>query len=135
MRKIIRAEIIKNSGFTLIELLIVVAIVVVLAVLTIPAGLDFLARQSLKMEAETLKSNLKKAQAQAISAKNNSDFGIKFFPNADPPYYVVFQGPSYDEREPTEDEIFYVSKGTIIEIVGGYDEVIFEKNTGLARFR
>lgn len=124
-----------GKSFTLIELIIVVAVILILAFFTLPLGFDFLTRHSLRMEAETLKNNLKNAQFLAISAKNNSSWGVKFFPEANPPYYVIFQGDSYANRNPAEDEIFYISKEIILEIVGEYTEVIFEKNTGSAKFQ
>lgn len=131
----------REDGFTLIELMVVVGLIVVLAVSTVPFGIDFLNRRNLRQETEVLVSNLKNAQVQAISSKNESSFGVRFFPNGDPAIcpgracYVVFQGSSFAARKVGEDEVFLLAREVLVEIVGLYSEVIFDRNTGFPRFR
>ncbi len=126
------------SGFSLVEMMIVIALIVMLAAAALPITLDFLFRFTVIGETKILESNLKSAQAKAISGKNDSSFGVKFFPIDVCPEedcYVIFQGDSYDAREMGEDEVFYLPKEADIELIGEYSEIVFEKNTGLVQFK
>jgi type II secretory pathway pseudopilin PulG len=128
----------KTLGFTLTEILIVVGLIVTLAAVTLPVTIDFLFRFTLIGETKVLESNLKSAQAKAMSAKNDSSFGVKFFATDICPLedcYVVFQGSSYDTREVGEDEVFYLAKEILVEMAGDYTQIVFEKNTGLIEFK
>ncbi len=131
-------EIKRRGGFSLLEVMIVIALIAMLVAATLPITMDFLFRFIVIGETKVLESNLKSAQAKAISAKNDSSFGVKFFPADICPLedcYVIFQGDSYDTRAVGEDEVFYLPREADIELVGEYSEVVFEKNTGLVQFK
>jgi len=114
-----------KKGFTLIELLLVIGIVVTLSVLTVPIGIRFYQSQILEDTSENILITLRRAHMQAVSQKNDSSFGVKFYPDS----YILFQGDSYDLRDQSEDEIFNLTSGVSID---GSDEISFSKLEGLS---
>lgn len=115
----------KTIGFTLMEVLIVVVLMTLFLLLTIPFGIEFYREQVIEEQTSSLTNNLKIAQSHALSGKNDSSWGIKFFTD----YYILFMGEDYDdpERDTTYDREFSLSSGIEIE---GISEVVFEKGTG-----
>jgi len=111
------------KGFTLLELMLVVALGTVITALTVPVGIRFFQTQSLDESVDTLLSNLRRAEAQAMFQKNDSAFGIKFLTDS----YVLFQGNSYASRIQSEDESFALASGVT---ASGIEEVVFAKLTG-----
>ena len=114
----------KENGFTLLELFIAMGIIVIIASLTIPIGINFYKTQLLDEVSVDVLSALRRASAQASYQKNDSAFGMKFLSGS----YVLFQGSSYATRTISEDEEFFVSGGTSF---GGINEVVFSKYFGL----
>ena len=122
----------KKRGFTLIELLIVIALITLFTALTVPFGISFYRRQLLEKQTADIANYLKVAQSHAQTAKNDSDWGIKFYPDDQDciKCYVMFQGESYASRSEANkayDKVFEISSGIEIE---GAIEVVFEKRTG-----
>src|SRR5438552_16993434 len=72
-KKLISSRIILNAGFTLIEVLVSIGIIGVLLGLTIPSYTAFKTNQELTQAAQTLKSNLRFAQSQALAGVKPSD--------------------------------------------------------------
>ncbi len=119
----------KNFGFTLIELLVVLALIAVFTVIVAPFGADFYREQILQEQTQSLSSNLKLVQSRAMAGKNDSAWGVKFYPENQgcTDCYVLFQGGSYDGRDEDEDRVFNLSPGMTTE---GMKEIVFEKGTG-----
>ena len=116
-----------TKGFTLLELLLVISGIVIIAVFTMPIGINFYNAQSFDETASGILSNLRRAQNQAFFQKNDSDYGVKFLANS----YVFFRGSSYALRATSDDEIFYLPSGISI---AGDDEIVFKKFTGRPAF-
>lgn len=114
----------KGEGFTLLELMLVVALGTVITALTVPVGIRFFQTQSLDESADTLLSNLRRAEAQAMFQKNDSAFGVKFLSGS----YILFQGSSYASSTQSEVESFSLPSGITMS---GIDEVVFAKLTGV----
>jgi len=114
-----------QGGFTFIELLLVFFVVIFIAALTIPVGVNFYRSQTLSETTSDVLGAARRAQAQAMFQKNDSDFGVKFLSDS----YVLFQGSSYATRVQSEDEIFFLPTGIT---AGGIDEVVFRKLAGTA---
>jgi prepilin-type N-terminal cleavage/methylation domain-containing protein len=112
-----------EKGFTFLELLIVVGLLAVFTILTIPYGVDFFRSRLLDEEIKAVSEILKRAQAHAISGKDDSDWGVKFF--QDEGKYEIFRGSGCEEREIYQ--TINLSKGIEME---GIDCIIFERNTG-----
>lgn len=113
-----------TKAFTLIELLLVIAGIAALGALTAPIGVRFLQGQILDETANGILETLRRSQNSAIYQKNDSAFGVAFFPGN----YVLFQGNSYASRAASADEIFELGGNTS---VSGITEVVFSKLTGL----
>ena len=106
------------------ELVLVIGATIVIAALTLPMGMNFLNIQMLDEAAGGILETLRRANSQAVSQKNDSDFGVKFLADS----YVLFQGGSYATRAISEDEDFVLSDWIT---VSGTDEIIFTKLTGV----
>lgn len=111
-------------GFTFLELLIVLGLGVIIAVFTIPVGLNFYKLQVLDDTSEDILQVVRRAHHQAFFQKLDSNFGVKFFSDS----YVLFQGNSYDTRVLSEDEFFSLPAGMS---PSGMSEVVFEKLSGI----
>ena len=66
----------KNSGFTLVELLVAVAILAVLATVSIPAVVHWLPNYKLKKAARDMYSRFQQARLQAV--RMNTEFAVLF---------------------------------------------------------
>ncbi len=115
----------KREGFTLIELIIVLTLFVLLAAMTIPYSVDFYRTRIFESEVETLSGVLDRARSYAVSGRDDSSWGVAFFPEED--YYVFFRGEDYDPEDPTNQEY---SVSSDIDISGA-SQIVFEKGTGL----
>ncbi len=113
------------KGFTLLELMIVIGLMVIFAVLTLPYGMNFYRSRAVEEESRTISNVLARAQSHAITGKEDSNWGVRFF--HDNSEYVFFKGERYDERDVVYDQIFRASSGILTE---GVVEIVFEKNTG-----
>jgi prepilin-type N-terminal cleavage/methylation domain-containing protein len=113
-----------KNGFTLIELSLVIALFIVVLSLAVPYGLRFFRIERLDGISRDILSNLRLSQSQAISQKQDSDFGI-YIGNRS---FVTFIGSSYATREVLYDQIFNFSDQVIIS---GLSEIVFYRLTGL----
>ena len=112
------------KGFSLVELLIVIGGTIIIVALTLPVGVNFYRSQIVAETRDDILLTIRKAQFQAGQQKNDSSFGVKFFPDS----YVLFQGSSYGARITSEDENFSLANGVS---VSGIDELVFAKTSGL----
>jgi len=112
-----------NKGFTLVELLIVITVIIIIAALTVPVGVNFYRSQVLDETTSSILTTLRRAQAQSLFQKNDGSFGVRFLSGS----YVLFQGSSYTARIQSEDEIFTLSGGIT---TSGIDEIVFAKLAG-----
>lgn len=116
-----------NSGFTLIEILIVLALLFIFTVATIPFGVELYRSRVLEEETQTISAVLKRAQSNSILGKENSSWGVVFFPEEE--NYVLFKGEDFTEGDSTN-QSFKISPGVSVEQV---EKVVFEKHTGNPR--
>ncbi len=79
------------KGVTIIELILVISLTIILAGVTTPALVGFLTRHYLKTSAMTLLSALKTAQANSLSGKSHSAWGV-YTGNQE---IIMFKGSSY----------------------------------------
>ena len=109
------------KGFTLVEVILVLAILMLLALLTIPLGIRFYKSQELNFVTDELVQTLRRAQLQAMSQANYS-FGVYIQPGQ----YILFRGDSYMTND--DEEVFVVSNDISF---GGLNEVVFSKLDGI----
>ncbi len=82
----------KDRGFSLLELLIVVAILVILAAVTVPRTLNAISDISLRYTAQNLSGLLQSARMQAV--RKNAFYSVEpaTLPSGDAAYYVNTKG-------------------------------------------
>ncbi len=111
-------------SFTLIEVLLVAAIIVALALLTLPIGIRFYKTQQLDTTTDGIIQALRRAQLKAMS-QTNDNFGI-YLGSGQTGQYSLFKGDSYEAR--TDEEIFEIINSISFS---GVSEVVFSKLQGL----
>ena len=116
----------KNS-FTLIEVLIVLAIIALVAVLSVPFYQSFQVRTQLDDQATEIAETLRKAQSKAMASEDNQSFGVHFESDK----FVLFEGTSYDSND-SNNEVFDLPNtlSLSINLNGGGSDVVFDKVKG-----
>lgn len=121
-----------NSGFTLIEIIIVIAILGFLSTIAVFDFFAFKENSDLNNNVQEFVSVLKLAQNKAISAENNSQYGVYIDTSDSPNQYVLFKGPSYALRIASDDRTYSLQNTMEFydtNLGGGY-EIVFTKTTG-----
>lgn len=113
-----------KCGFSLIELLLSVAIICLLAGLSLPVYRMLMMKNDLDIAANTVFSSLRRAQVLAQAVDGDATWGVKIQSGG----IILFKGTSYTGRDANFDETFDVPN-TIG--VGGVGEIVFNKFTGL----
>ncbi len=103
--------------------MIVIALLAIFTILTLPYSMNFFKARVLDEEIRAVSLILKRAQAYAISGKDDSDWGVNIFQEEG--RYEIFKGNICGAGEVYQS--FNVSPGIEIESI---DCVIFERNTG-----
>jgi prepilin-type N-terminal cleavage/methylation domain-containing protein len=91
----------KDRGFSLLELIISVAIIMILAAVTVPRALNTISDIKMRYVAQNLSGLLQSARMQAV--RKNTFYSMKAttLPSGDPAYYVnVKGGNSYTTGDP-----------------------------------
>ena len=116
-----------KKGFTLIELMIVVALIIMFSALTLPMSFSFFQEATLKDQVRNLENSLRKAQAMAITGREDSSAGVKITQSE----CIIFEGESYEKRR---EEADITIPFPVALSVSGADEIVFQKSTGLLAF-
>lgn len=111
-----------EKGFSLIEMLLVISITAIIGATTIPVASNFLARNHLKNKTNEVISSLRTAQINALSGKEDSQWGV----NISTTQITLYKGSSYAGRDSAFDQSFNIP--SIISITQA--EVVFDKLTG-----
>ncbi len=114
-----------RHGFTLLEVLLVVAIIGVVAGISIPVYQNFQVKNDLDIAANSIASSFHRARTLATSSEGDSRWGVSIQAGS----ITVFQGTSYASRNSAFDEVFSVP-ATITP--SGLGEVVFDQLTGTA---
>jgi len=115
-----------KQGFTLVEILVVIAIILFLTAIIAPIGLNFYKIQVFNETHEQIVGLLKQARSNAFIQKNNADFGLYFGDKQ----MVLFQGPSYSQRDESYD--FGLKLPALVEI-SGLSEIVFSRGSALPK--
>jgi type IV pilus assembly protein PilE len=113
-----------QRGFSLIELLLSIALIGILAGLSVPVYSGYVTRNDTQIAATTLTQAYRHAQQLARAGYRDTAWGVHVANGA----ITVFSGPSYVARLTGWDEISTIS--TAIGVSGATD-IVFAKLTGL----
>ncbi|MFA6474697.1 MAG: prepilin-type N-terminal cleavage/methylation domain-containing protein [Patescibacteria group bacterium] len=112
-----------RAGFSLIELIVVLAVVSLLAVLSISTYGTISVHHDVNSSVTMLRSNIEAAKHRAVAGVNDSNWGIKLLADR----MVIFRGVSYAARVTASDITTYWPQGVTFT---GTDEIVFTKLTG-----
>lgn len=119
------------KGFTLTELIVVIALVVLLGGLALPAIRVAQKNSELEDAAQLLQSALRLAQSRTLGSEAASQYGVFFDTAASPDRYILFRGSSYATRDVAADEAYTLSQNLeISEITMPGNEAVFSRVTG-----
>jgi prepilin-type N-terminal cleavage/methylation domain-containing protein len=123
-----------RRGFTLIEFLIIIAILVILIAITIPALRLFERGARLTNSTEEIINTLRLAQDKTLASEEESSWGVYFSTSTTADQYTLFKGSSYSTRDASFDKIQRLSQTIeIYEInLAGQSEVVFDRVSGRA---
>jgi len=112
-----------NHGFTLPELLVCLAVIGVLAGVSLPIYRTVIKKNDLNIVVSSVVFSLRRAQLLSQAVDGDTAWGVKIQEGS----ITIFKGVSYATRDTDFDEISDVS--TTIS-VGGTTEAVFAKFTG-----
>lgn len=112
-----------QAGFTLVELLLSLAVITVVAGLTLPVYASFQTRNELDLTAQKIASQLRRAQTYSRAVSGDSQWGVAVQSGA----ATLYKGASYATRDTTYDETVSIP-GTIA--LSGVSDVPFAELTG-----
>ena len=110
-------------GFTLMETLLSIGVLLLIAALTMPVGVNFYQRQTVDEAAENLAANLRQARSQAVAGLDDDSYGL-YLNNSG---YTLFKGANYYDRMAADDVVITLDPGLKLT---GTTEVVFDKMTG-----
>lgn len=112
----------KHHGFTLVEMLLVIALISVIAALSIPLYRSFQTRNDLDLSANGVALLLRHARVLSEGMAGDQPWGVHF----ETGHAIIFIGPSYAGRYGTD--VNYEIPSTFV--LGGASEVVFQERTG-----
>ena len=113
----------KQSGFTLIELMVSLALIMILASISIPVYHSFQTRNDLDIAVSTTAQIIRRAQALSQAVSGDSSWGVYAQSNK----ITIFKGTSFLGRDSSFDETFETPS---ISNVSGLTELVFQKFSG-----
>jgi prepilin-type N-terminal cleavage/methylation domain-containing protein len=112
-----------KKGFTLVEVVVAFAIVVFVAAIGIPLGINSYRHYILTSETRNLLSLFRRAQALAMANAEGGSFGIKLQNDR----FTLFRGSNFENRNAIFDEDYLRSKSVTVT---GFDEIVFSPLSG-----
>ncbi len=113
-----------NKEFTLIEIILSIAIIAIIAGISIPVYQSFQTRNDLDIATVSIVQTLRRAQNLAQATDSDISWGV-YISNGN---ITLFKGINYATRDIAFDEIFDVPTNII---PSGVSEIVFAKFTGL----
>jgi prepilin-type N-terminal cleavage/methylation domain-containing protein len=114
----------KYNGFSLIELLVVISLAGIIFSITVPLGVDYIAKNNISVAKTTIVSAIRTAQQHSINMVDDTRWGI--YTNTD--HLIMYAGDSYGSRDTDLDLRHDIPTG--IEMTSGLD-INFASMTGI----
>lgn len=113
----------KIGAFTLFEMLLAMALLAMVAVMSVPVYQSFQVNNELIVTTDSLVQSLRTAQANSRSGNGDSPWGVRVSGGA----ITVFRGSSYAARNTDYDQVYPISD---MISASGINEIVFAKLTG-----
>ena len=113
-----------TEGITLIEVTLSIALIAIIAGISVPVYQSFQARNDLDIATVTIAHSLRRAQLLSQASDGDTNWGVVVQSTA----ISLFKGISYAARDASYDEIFDLP-GSLAP--SGVSEIVFTKFTGL----
>jgi prepilin-type N-terminal cleavage/methylation domain-containing protein len=110
-------------GFTLLEVLLSIALITILAGVSLPIYYTLFSRNDLDVAKNQVSQSLGRASFISAGSVGDSTWGVKVLSGN----IVVFKGTSYALRDASYDEIYSISPSVT---PSGLSEIVFSKMTG-----
>ncbi|MDZ7611754.1 MAG: type II secretion system protein [Candidatus Moranbacteria bacterium] len=113
----------KVNGYTLLEILLSVAVISIIAGLSLPVFQSFQNRNDLSVASEVMVNTVRRAEIFSRAGKEDSQWGVR----VEGENIVLFKGNDFSGRNQAFDEDFSISSTLN---VSGQTEFIFNKFSG-----
>lgn len=115
----------KSSAFTILEALMSMAMITVIAGISLAVFYGFQSRDNLEIASDTIVQSCRRAQIMSRASDGDASWGVRIQSGS----IVIFKGTNYTSgRDAAYDEIFDMPTNISI---AGVQEVVFTKFTGL----
>lgn len=112
-----------NYGFTLLEVLLSIALISILAGVSLPAYFTLFSKNDLDVAKNQVAQSLGRASFLSQASVGDTTWGVKVLSGN----IVIFKGVNYAGRDATYDETYPISSSIV---PSGLSEVVFYKMTG-----
>lgn len=113
----------KTKAFSLIEIILVIALMAIVAQLSIPAFMSMKTRNDFDLAETQVLQGLRRAKALAMAGTNDSNWGVYFSEKT----FTIYCGNDFSTRDAARDEATTVNINISLP---DQTDVNFEKNTG-----
>jgi Tfp pilus assembly protein FimT len=111
-------------AFTLLEILLVVALMTIIAVVTIGFDKSYIARNDLSLSTESVIQSLRRSRMLSQTMSYDDMWGVHLTSNQ----IIVFKGSDFALRDVDYDEVYTVPSTISFS---GINDIKFEKQTGI----
>jgi prepilin-type N-terminal cleavage/methylation domain-containing protein len=112
-----------SKGFTLLEVLLSIALITVLAGVSLPVYYTLFSKNDLDVAKNQVAQSLNRASFLSQASVGDTTWGVKVLEGS----VIIFKGTNYSSRDASYDEIYGISSSII---PSGLSEVVFSRMTG-----
>ncbi len=112
----------KTKAFSLIEIILVIALMAIVAQLSLPTFMSMKTRNDFDLAETQILQGLRRAKALALAGTYDSNWGVYFLGKT----FITYCGNNFLTRDETKDEVTIVNENMSLP---DQTDVNFEKNT------